>query len=190
MPEGKLTAILKHIVFYGVKLWAVNQQNAEDVQLRRQRLQLPVDWNTTIKLKVVKLGAFTKSRGFLEMIKKYWFLLSTAQERTNANAKLGDAHFALPLEIYNSMTHHLFWASIHYKIVSSKLISCFSVDKAAPLTPPPSEGRPFIDAEKIIWKKCRKLCVTEWKWTWASVAVWNVTKMIYFCNKFWIALPS
>ena len=140
MPEGKLTAILKHIVFYGVKLWAVNQQNAEDVQLRRQRLQLPVDWNTTIKLKVVKLGAFTKSRGFLEMIKKYWFLLSTAQERTNANAKLGDAHFALPLEIYSSMTHHLFWALIHYKIVSSKLISCFSVDNVAPLTPPPSEG--------------------------------------------------
>ena len=140
MPEGKLTAILKHIVFYGVKLWAVNQQNAEDVQLRRQRLQLPVDWNTTIKLKVVKLGAFTKSRGFLEMIKKYWFLLSTAQERTNANAKLGDAHFALPLEIYNSMTHHKFWAQTTYKIISSTLISCFQVDKLTPLASPPSEG--------------------------------------------------
>ena len=71
-----------------------------------------------MELKLVKLGAYTKSRDFLAMIKKYWFLPSTAQERTNATVKLGDASFAQMLDIFNYMTRRPFWAHKHYKLGS------------------------------------------------------------------------
>ena len=31
-----------------------------------------------------------------------------------------------------------------------RLLTCFSVDRAAPLTPPPSEGLPLVDAKKLV----------------------------------------
>ena len=66
---------------------------------------------------MVKLGAYTKSMVFLAMIKKSLFLLSTVQGHTNATVKLDDAIFAWPQEIYNYMTHDLFWAYVVRNIV-------------------------------------------------------------------------
>ena len=54
------------------------------------------------------------------------------------------------------MTHHFFWG-IHDTQGSflPRLLTCFSVDRAAPLTPPPAEGLPLIDAEKLVGRNAK-----------------------------------
>ena len=54
------------------------------------------------------------------------------------------------------MTHHFFWG-IHETQGSflPRLLTCLSVDRAAPLTPPPAEGRPLIDAEKLVGRNAK-----------------------------------
>jgi len=54
------------------------------------------------------------------------------------------------------MTHHLFRGiKTTQGSFLPRLLTCFSVDRAAPLTPPPSEGLLLIDAKKLVGRNAK-----------------------------------